>query len=40
MRLTSTLVLAALALSAADTKLPPPFHTPSNTNRAQVIATS
>ena len=37
MRLTFTLVLAALALSAADTKLPPPFHTPSNTNRAQVI---
>lgn len=37
MRLTLTLVLAALALSAADSKLPPPFHTPSNTNRAQVI---
>ena len=37
MRLTSTLVLAALALSADDAKLPPPFHTPSNTNRAQVI---
>jgi glucose/arabinose dehydrogenase len=37
MRLTSTLVLAALALPAADVKLPPPFHTPSNTNRAQVI---
>ena len=36
MKLTLTIVFAFMAMGA-DVKLPPPFHTPSATNRPQVI---
>ena len=37
MRSIATLLFATVALTAADVKLPPPFHTPSNTNRPQLV---
>ena len=38
MKLPLTFVIACTAMMGAEVQLPPPFHTPSSTNRPQVIS--